>query len=48
MQVERACYVKGRGYVLFIKTDKKIMQVYVSEKGQKIEAYPPYDRPKSL
>lgn len=43
MIVTRATHVPGRGYVLEIKTEHQSMQVYVSEKGRKIEAMPVRD-----
>lgn len=46
MEVERSCHVEGRGYALTIRTDHQEMQVYVSEKGRVIEAYPVHRRTK--
>lgn len=41
MHVERMAYIEGRGYALRIRTDHDEIQVYVSEKGRKVEAYRP-------
>jgi hypothetical protein len=35
--VERTAHIEGRGYVVTIRTERQSMQVYVSEKGHKIE-----------
>ena len=40
MTVERLAHIEGRGYALQIATDHAVMQVYVTEKGMKIEPYP--------
>ena len=41
MKVERLAHIEGRGYVVTVKTDHNELQVYVSEKGRKVEAYRP-------
>jgi hypothetical protein len=38
--VERTCHVEGVGYVLEIRTNYKVMQVNISEKGRKITPMP--------
>jgi hypothetical protein len=40
MSVERVAHVEGCGYALEIKTKHARLQVYVTEKGRKIETYP--------
>jgi hypothetical protein len=44
MRVQRLAHIEGRGYVLEIATDAKVMQVYVTEAGRKIEPYPVRER----
>jgi hypothetical protein len=46
MSVERLAHVDGKGYALEVKTRHARLQIYVSEKGRKIEAYPlgPYKK----
>lgn len=43
--VERLAHVEGRGRVLEVRTDHARVQIYVTEKGRKIEAIPlpPYE-----
>ena len=41
MVVERTAHIPGRGYCLTIRTERQSMQVYVSEKGQKLRACEP-------
>lgn len=43
MTITRLAHIPGRGYALEIKTLHQSMQVYVSEKGRKIEAMPVHD-----
>lgn len=43
MVVERLAHIDKRGYVLNIKTEHQSMQVYITEKGRKIEAMPVHD-----
>ena len=43
LTVTRLAHVEGRGYSLEIRTEHQSMQVYVSEKGRKIQAYPVRD-----
>lgn len=38
MDVIRIAHIEGRGYCLEIRTDYDRLQVYVSEKGRKVEA----------
>jgi hypothetical protein len=38
MHVERLAHIPGRGYSIGIRTEDKDLQIYVSEKGKKIEA----------
>lgn len=40
MVVTRLVHIEGRGYALEVKTDHKTMQIFVSEKGRVIKAYP--------
>ena len=40
MTVSRLCHIEGRGYVLEIKTDHAALQVYITEKGHKIQTFP--------
>jgi hypothetical protein len=44
MEVERLVHVEGRGYALEVKTEHASMQIYVSDKGRKIKAYPVRER----
>lgn len=39
LHVERLAHVEGRGYALRIYTDHDEVQVYVTEKGRKVQAY---------
>lgn len=41
MQVNRTAHIEGRGYVVTVKTAHAEIQVYVTEKGRKVEAYRP-------
>jgi len=40
MKVTRLAHVEGRGYALEVTTDYARVQLYVTEKGRKIEAFP--------
>lgn len=40
LAVERLAHIEDRGYVIGIKTEHQTIQIYVSEKGRKIKAYP--------
>lgn len=46
--VERVAHVEGRGRTIEVRTDHARIQVYISEKGRKIEVYPlaPYTDPR--
>lgn len=48
MKVERLAHIEGRGYVVQVSTDHMQVEVYVSEKGQKIKAYEPRKAPKRV
>jgi hypothetical protein len=39
MIVERSAHIEGRGYILTVKTDHARVEVYVTEKGRKINVY---------
>ena len=41
MIVTRMAHITRRGYVLSIETPHQSMQVYVTEKGRKVQAYEP-------
>jgi hypothetical protein len=38
MQVSRVCHIEQRGYVIDIRTPHASLEIYVTEKGRKIEA----------
>ncbi len=46
--VEMNLHIPGKGYSLSIHTDHAEMQVYVSEKGRKIQAYEPRSKSTDL
>lgn len=41
MRVERIAHISGRGYTVSVKAAAGEIQVYVSERGRKVEAYRP-------
>lgn len=41
MEVLRVAHVEGRGYVVEVRTEHAKLQVYVTEKGRRVEAYRP-------
>lgn len=44
LEVQRTVHVEGRGYVVTVQTERESIQVYVSEKGRTLKAYPKHKR----
>ena len=40
VEITRLAHIERRGYLLEVRTKRQSMQIYVSEKGRKIEAMP--------
>jgi hypothetical protein len=40
LTVTRLAHIDGRGYVIEVATDHQVMQVHITEKGNKINPYP--------